>query len=108
MTNPNTTAADPVRPFRAPDDLWKPFVELARVAERLSGADVLRRLMQEFLDKYRVFWAPEHEAVDPTMPMIAWYECDECDDVHRLSGEHAPWGCSVVKALQDREAKAAS
>lgn len=105
MTEPADTT---VRHFRAPDDLWKPLVEVAKTAEKLSAADILRRLMADYLQDYRVFWAPEHPDVDSEQRPVAWYECNECDDVHRVSGVGAPWGCSVVKARQDRLDKAAS
>lgn len=108
MTNPNTTGGDPVRPFRAEDGLWKPFVEATEAVEGMSAAAVLRRAIREYLDTYKIFWAPEHAAIDHTETPIAWYECDECDDVHRLNGKGAPWGCSVTKAHQDRLDKAAS
>lgn len=109
MTDPQTMeqeASDKPRTIRAPDEIWLPFLQLAGAAEKLSGSDVVRRQIQAYLDDYRVFWAPEHSNIDPDQKPIAWYECDECDDVHRLSGRGAPWGCTVLKARQDRLDKA--
>ena len=99
--------ADKPRTIRAPDAVWKPFLQLAQVAETLSGSDVLRRAMQEYLTRYRVFWAPEHPDIDPEQKPVAWYECEEHQDVHRLvpttdERTRAPWGCSVTKSFQDR------
>lgn len=104
MTDAQTMdeAPDKPRTIRAPDEIWSPFLQLAQAAEKLSGSDVIRRQMQAYLKEYRVFWAPEHKDIDPAEKHVAWYECDECNDVHRLSGRGAPWGCSVLKAHQDR------
>lgn len=106
------TAASPsddkTRTFLAPDELWKPFLQLVPLVDQSNGSVRLRRFIQEYLDEYRVFWAAEAKEIDPEKKPIAWYECDEHNDVHRLfpnpndERTHAPWGCSVLKARQDR------
>lgn len=105
------TAASPTdraRNFLAPDELWLPFLQLVPLAEKSNASARLRQFVQEYLDDYRVFWAPEAPEIDPEQKPIAWYECDECDQPHRLlpnladARTHAPWGCSVLKARQDR------
>ena len=96
------------RTIRAPDELWKPFLALARVAKQMDGSTWLRELIQAQLADYGVFWAPEHKDIDPEEKSIAWYECQEHGDVHRLvpnpddKRTHNPWGCSVMKSRQDR------
>lgn len=110
MTEP---AAEDRRTIRAPDELWVPFLALVRVAEKADGSTVLRRLMQEYLADYAVFWAPEHPDIDPDQKPIPWYECEEHQDVHRLVPTadvrtHNPWGCSVTKSRQDRLEKEAA
>lgn len=105
------TAASPsdkTRTFLAPDELWLPFLQLVPQVEQSNGSVKLRKFIAEYLDEYRVFWAAEAKEIDPTEKPIAWYECDECDMPHRLLPNpndprtHAPWGCSVLKARQDR------
>lgn len=99
--------------FACPDDTWKPFGALMPIVTGASASAALRKHIQDTLKEYRVFWAPEHKAIDPDEKPVAWYECDECNDVHRLVPDPAdprqapPWGCSVLKAHQDRVEKAA-
>lgn len=102
------SSTDRARNFVAPDELWFPFLQLVPLVEQSNGSVRLRRFIQEFLDEYKVFWAPEDPKIDPEKKPVAWYECDECNDVHRLipnpNDERTmpPWGCSVLKARQDR------
>lgn len=98
---------DDRRSFRAPDELWEPLLALAPVVDKTTAAATLRRLIQDYLHKYRVFWAEEHPDIDPEQKPVPWYECEECGDVHRLipgndPRTQAPWGCSVTKSFQDR------
>lgn len=100
------TTPDPPRKrqtLRVEDELWKPFLQATMAVERLSGAAVLRRDMQRYLDEYRIFWA---EASPGNPEKVAWFDCVECDRPHRLDGTGTPWGCTVTKARQDREEKA--
>jgi hypothetical protein len=108
------TAASPgdkTRTFIAPDELWLPFLKLVPQVEQSNGSVRLRKFIADYLDEYRVFWAPEAKEIDPHEKPVAWYECDECDMPHRLLPDphdprtHAPWGCSVLKARQDRQEK---
>jgi hypothetical protein len=101
-----TTSEPFPRSLRIPDELWFPFLELVPQVEHTGASAQLRKMIQTYLANYKVFWAPEHPDIDPQKQSIAWYECDECNDVHRLSGKGAPWGCSVVKAHDDRLKKA--
>lgn len=97
------------RSLRVPDEVWYPFLELIRQVEHIGASAKIRMWMMSYLAEYKVFWAPELKDVDPYERPIPWYECVECNNVHRLSGAFAPWGCSVVKARDDRkelEAKA--
>jgi hypothetical protein len=105
------TAASPgdkTRTFLAPDELWQPFLQLVPLVEQSNGSVRLRKFIADYLGEYKVFWAPEAPEIDPEEKPIAWYECDECNDVHRVfpnpndKRTHAPWGCSVLKARQDR------
>lgn len=96
------------RTIRAPDELWKPFLALARVARQMDGSTWLRELIQAQLADYAVFWAPEHKDIDPQERPVPWFECEEHQDVHRLLPDpndprtQIPWGCSVIKSRQDR------
>lgn len=97
-----TTPAALPRTVRVPDELWVPFQDLVKTVEHATTSVPLRRFIRSYLDDYKVFWAPEHPDLDPSEAPIPWYECVECDDVHRLSGVGAPWGCSVTKSRDDR------
>lgn len=102
------SSSDKTRTFLASDELWQPFLQLVPLVEQSNGSVRLRRFIQEYLAEYRVFWAREAPEIDPTEKFIAWFECDECDQPHRLLPDpsdkrtHAPWGCDVLKARQDR------
>lgn len=91
------------RTFRAPPEVWKPFVQLVPIVEQSDASTVLRKWMADYLERYGVFWEAERPG---STVMVAWYDCEECNQPHRLDGTGAPWGCSVQKAYTDRQAKA--
>lgn len=100
-----------VRAVRLPDELWNPFVLLTDKAEGMAGAAVIRRFVMSYLEEFRVFWAPVSKDGDDLSPHAAFYECEECNAVHRLDGsDRGPtnWGCSPIKARADRIEKAAT
>lgn len=101
------TAAIPPEPqkpttVKLQESLWEPFKQLVEQTEQAPASVVLRRYIQNYLHEYRVFWA---EAAPDTPVKVAWYDCLECDEPHRLDGVGTPWGCTVTKAHQDRKAK---
>lgn len=101
------TAAVPPEPrkpttFKLPESIWEPFKQLTSITEQATASVVVRRYMKRYLDDYHVFWA---EAAPDDSTMVAWFDCEECDKPHRLDGAGTPWGCTVTKARQDREAK---
>lgn len=107
MTPDEATMAVP-RTIRVNSDLWDGFLALTLALDpNGSASGRLRALMQELLDEYAVFMAPEAEEIDPAAPRIAWYDCEEHDQPHRVLGQQ-PWGCSVAKAREDRLAAKAS
>lgn len=100
-----TTEATP-RTIRVNHELWESFTALVTALDPNSSASAkIREMMKSFVDDHAVFMAAEHESIDPTTPLIPWYDCEEHDQPHRLLGGQ-PWGCSVAKARADRLAKA--
>lgn len=99
MTTPSSDRATLPRTMRIDPELWFPFQELCRQVAKTNASTQLRRWISDWLEEYRVFWAE-----DPVTPgkWVAWYECESCDTSHRLSGDNAPWGCSVTKSYSDR------
>ena len=106
-TTPEKSGPPPPRTFRIDESLWSPFLELIAQVEHTGASSMIRRWISEYLNEYRVFWAPEHADIDSAETPIAWYDCVECNMPHRLNGVGAPWGCSVLKARDDRREKEA-
>lgn len=92
MVRKSEKPAEGQRHIRVPDEHWKPFLAAARKGEGISGNAVLLRMIKDFNDEWGVFLADG----------VLYYECEECDQAHRLSGQGAPKFCSLDKAHSDR------
>lgn len=90
------------RTIRMDTEIWTPFLALCREVERTSGSSVLRQWIQEWLESYGVFMAPEVAEIDPERKPVPWFECETHQCAHRLSGLGVPWGCSPAKSRADR------
>lgn len=83
------------RALRVGDEHWKPFLAAARLGEEVTANAVMLRMIKSYNKEWGVFLADG----------VLYYECEECDQAHRLDGQGAPKLCSVQKAHDDRMEK---
>lgn len=92
------------RHLNIPDDVHEPFKALCQVQGSTIAHEV-RTMMRAKLADYRVFYAPLTD--EPGAARVAWFECEEHNDVHLLGKDLAPFGCTPDKSRADRLEKLA-